>query len=212
MYLYAHVHALCYCILWKQCDSDLLYVSFWHLFRHLHLKDRNKQDVSNHQNTEQKWNQRHDKGQSLHHPTSSLIGTGGSNSLPTLAKPAGSLLSIWTNKKQAAANSSHDEFAGRIYGDAKTELYKKMRISKWVVNNCSCVRLYQAGNCSDEKSNSFCIVRTLSLAYVIEVLFIVIVLTILSCVYWALSVLVQSPWITSSSYNLLYRIIEDITK
>lgn len=83
---------------------------------------------SDHQNMEHKWNQRHDKGQGLHHRTSDLVND--SNSLPSLSKPTGSLLSIWTNKKQAAANSCHTEFAGRSYGDVKTELYKKMRTSR----------------------------------------------------------------------------------
>lgn len=57
-----------------------------------------------------------------------------SNVLPAPAKPAGSLLSLWTAKQKAKANSSHVEFAGRSYGEMKAELYPQMRYITDLIN------------------------------------------------------------------------------
>ena len=88
---------------------------------HRHTLERGGRSVNG---SDYKWSQRPQEGQRSHH----LMG----GVTPKLGKPVGSLLSIWTNKKQVAADSCHQEFAGRSYGSSKAELYKSLRTNKYV--------------------------------------------------------------------------------
>ena len=66
-------------------------------------------------------------GQSTNHTSLMSMNGGALPTLPVPMKPSGSLLTLWTTRQKNKANSSHVEFAGRSYGEVKTELYSQMR-------------------------------------------------------------------------------------